>query len=166
MAAKKVLPVPVIALAGWVLPGLGYWLIGQRGRAMVSGITIVLIFLAGIFLGGVRVIDVPGYDIYGQRNVTRLDTGARMWALQSDPVGQIFNKPWYIAQIFSGPMCLIAGYESIEVSREIPQATARIFDIGTLYTAVAGMLNLLVLIDAAHRAAKTHTRPASAGVVS
>ena len=34
-------------------------------------------------------------------------------------------------------------------------STARIFDIGTLYTAVAGMLNLLVIIDATYRS----TRP-------
>ena len=33
------------------------------------------------------------------------------------------------------------------------EAKARLFEIGTLYTAVAGMLNLLTVIDAAHRAA-------------
>jgi len=34
----------------------------------------------------------------------------------------------------------------------VPQSHSRSWEIGTLYTAVAGMLNLLVIIDSAHRA--------------
>jgi hypothetical protein len=34
------------------------------------------------------------------------------------------------------------------------EAKARLAEIGTLYTAVAGMLNLLTIIDASHRAAR------------
>ena len=39
------------------------------------------------------------------------------------------------------------------------EAKARLAEIGTLYTAVAGMLNLLTIIDASARAAQGVRRP-------
>jgi hypothetical protein len=39
------------------------------------------------------------------------------------------------------------------VSDAYPAAKSRLGEIGTLYTAIAGMLNLLAIIDASHRAA-------------
>jgi hypothetical protein len=34
-------PPPLVALAGWLLPGAGYWLIGQKVRAVTVGVTIL-----------------------------------------------------------------------------------------------------------------------------
>jgi hypothetical protein len=144
------LPPPLIALAGWIVPGAGYFLIGERRRAVVVAVTIVLLFLGGLLIGGIRVIDVPGFD----------DTGlARMrddrWTLTTAPVAEIANKPWYVPQIFAGPLTLGASRVSLSAARRgVDPSHARLRDIGTLYTAVAGMLNLMVLIDAAHRAAR------------
>ncbi len=158
----------LVTLAGWVLPGAGYWLIGQRDRAMVIGASVLGLFLLGIFFAGIRVIDVPGFDRVGGE--VRLDArGRRMestaqdigsynagsWALAGHGFfGEMANKPWYVAQIFTGPICLVASKVSLWAARSsVDPAHARLFDIGTLYTAVAGMLNLLAIIDAAHRAA-------------
>src|SRR5688572_33454564 len=63
---KKISP-PLVALAGWLVPGAGYWLIGERGRAVVVGVTIVALFVLGIFFAGIRVVEVPGYDESGAR---------------------------------------------------------------------------------------------------
>jgi hypothetical protein len=53
-------------------------------------------------------------------------------------------------------MGLGAAYASDQLARSATyhniEAKARLAEIGTLYTAVAGMLNLLTIIDAAHRA--------------
>src|SRR5687767_15980854 len=66
-APRAKIPPPVVALVGWLVPGLGYWLIGERARALVVGGTIVGLFVLGLFLSGIRVIEVPGYDEAGMR---------------------------------------------------------------------------------------------------
>ncbi|MGC4034072.1 MAG: hypothetical protein QM754_20515 [Tepidisphaeraceae bacterium] len=145
-------PAPLVALCGWILPGLGYFLIGQRRRAMIAGATVLLTFLAGVMIGGIRVIDVPGYAPDGQQKMVRYaNTGVQVWAVKANPTGEIMNKPWYIAQTLVGPVNFAATYVSLAAAENHRMSTARIFDIGTLYTAVAGMLNLLIIIDATYR---------------
>lgn len=148
---------PLVALAGWVVPGLGYILIGERARGLIAGTTILLTFLAGLLIGGIRVVDVPGYDNSGQaKTVTMAGTGETVSVFKTAPLQEVMNKPWYIAQTLVGPANFAATWGSLQAAAGgHKQSTARIFDIGTLYTAVAGMLNLLALIDAAHRT----TRP-------
>lgn len=139
----------LVAVAGWVLPGAGYWLIGQRARGVTVCIAILLLFAAGLFVGGVRVIDVPGYEEAGVRRVT----GDGRWMLYAQPMATLLDKPWYLGQIFVGPATLAASYGSIKAARhEYPKGTAHVAEFGTLYCAVAGMLNLLVIIDATARA--------------
>jgi hypothetical protein len=185
---------PAVVVAGWLLPGAGYWMIGQRSRGVVVGITIIALFVMGLLIGGVRVLEVPGYGPNGgairivrgefQRNggepiirdVSMEDghppqfQGYRM--VGGHPIGPIMleapfteirDKPWSIAQIMAGPMAILAGAWSIEQARPVStpdgplpagsRSHARLNEIGVLYTAVAGMLNLMVIIDAAYRAA-------------
>lgn len=162
---RSIFPAPVIALAGWVIPGLGYWLIGQKARAITVCLAILALFAAGILVAGIRVIDVPGYGNDGEPVMvtTRVDNRGEgsQWVLTAHPMTEILNKPWYIGQILAGPITLVCSKYSIDLSRPMPdhpdeslapKSHVRIAEIGTLYTAVAGMLNLLVIIDAAHRA--------------
>jgi hypothetical protein len=144
-------PAPLVALAGWCVPGLGYLLVGERVRAALSAGSIIAIFVLGILIAGVRCIDVPGFDANGSlRRAPR--TGDTMIA--ASPFKAIVDKPWYIPQLLAGPLTLGTSVWSIKIAPTYPKATARLWDIGTLYTAVAGMLNLLVIIDSAHRAAR------------
>ena len=34
--------------------------------------------------------------------------GKQVWRLRSNPLGEVFNKPWYIAQSLAGPMNMVA----------------------------------------------------------
>jgi hypothetical protein len=133
-------PPPLVALASWLVPGLGYCLIGQRVRGLVVGITVLLIFIAGLLIGGMHVIDAP--------------TGMT--------IQLILQKPWFIGQIMAGPATLISSYLANNWGTYLDPATAkqvagvafshaRMNEIGVLYTAVAGMLNLMATIDAAYR---------------
>jgi hypothetical protein len=142
---NELLTPPLVAAAGWLVPGLGYWLIGERSRAMIAGIAITVLFVMGILISGVRCIDVPGFDAKGA-----YQTGS----VTSRPIPTILEKPWYIPQILAGPLTIGSSFWSVRVADNYPKATARMFDIGTLYTAIAGMLNLLVIIDSAYRGAK------------
>ena len=58
---------PLAALATWVIPGGGYWLLGQRARALTIGITVVVLFFLGLLIGGVRALEVPGWDEDGAK---------------------------------------------------------------------------------------------------
>jgi hypothetical protein len=156
----------LVAAAGWALPGAGYWLIGQRARGVVIGATILVLFLLGVLISGVRVIDVPGYDLAGQR-VRANRAGHRItpkspqwdgsrWILTSGRgvLSEVASKPWFIPQLVTGPITIVTAVASVQAAeRGIPRVHARLADIGTLYTAIAGMLNLMAIIDSAHRAA-------------
>ncbi len=125
-------PPPLVALAAWIIPGGGYWMIRQRDRGTVVGVTILLLFVLGILIGGVRVVEAP------------------------PAISQILQRPWFIGQFLVGPIGLIAAWISNGLGTSAAYADvvshSRINEIGTLYTAVAGMLNLMAIIDAAWRA--------------
>lgn len=132
--SDRSVPPPIVALATWVIPGSGYWLIGEKARGLTVGITIIILFVLGLLIGGVKVVDPPPNAL-------------------SSPINAITQKPWFVGQILAGPITLLSG--SIGKSEQYYTSHARVNEIGTLYTAVAGMLNLLAIIDAAYRAGHT-----------
>jgi hypothetical protein len=156
----------VVAVTGWLVPGMGYVLLGERVRGFVIMATVVAMYISGLLIAGIRVIDVPGYDKNGFED--RIDASGRrverstdsdylngQWALLSgDFVSEIAAKPWYVGQIFAGPINLLASVVSVyEATANLPMTHARLQEIGTLYTAIAGMLNLLAILDSSSRAA-------------
>jgi hypothetical protein len=150
-------PPALVAAAGWAVPGLGYWFVGQRGRGVVIGVTVVTLFVLGLLIGGVRVLEVPTFSRFGESVPAGRDTTPQyVWR-------EIQAKPWTVPQFMAGPIAIAGGAASVRASR-VPdepgarapgaESHARINEIAVLYTAVAGMLNLLAMIDAAHRAHK------------
>src|SRR5438874_10270452 len=100
---KKVSPA-VVAFAGWLVPGLGYWLLGERARGVVVGATTLLLFFAGLLVAGVRVIEVPGYDDRGEKIEVQTGPRSKQWIMLVRPHIEIANKPWYVGQILLGPV--------------------------------------------------------------
>jgi hypothetical protein len=164
---------PLVALAGWALPGLGYWLIGHRARGLTIGITVLALFVLGILIAGIRVIDVPGFNDQGQRLL--LDKAGNTvanglnqpgeWALKKRPFYEVANKPWFVAQVLMGPISIVTANLSLRAAEpqnpgsiysNVSKSHARLWEIGTLYTAIAGMLNLLAIIDSSYRAGRYH----------
>jgi hypothetical protein len=174
------LPPPMLALAGWLVPGAGYWLIGEGARAVVAGAAIIILYVLGLLIAGVRVIEVPGYGKHGYpltiiarhsggmaqyvivdpANSTEaanpapgVDDRVIGWALLQRPLSEIASKPWFVAQVLGGPMALLsAAASNSAASQGITRPHASMETVGTLYTAVAGMLNLLIIIDSTYRA--------------
>jgi hypothetical protein len=166
-------------VAGWLVPGLGYFLIGQRGRAAVASLAIILLYLLGLFLAGIRVIEVPGYDdqtgmqirMYQNQRIQPRDSrypNAGSALMNGGFVAEIANKPWFVGQVLAGPIALASAAISVDLAQagshneyqsqtQYPRPHAPMEMVGTLYTAIAGMLNLLVIIDATHRAAAEAT---------
>lgn len=122
-------PAPVAAMLAWVLPGLGHWVIGERVRGIIFFVVITVTFWGGIALGGVRT------------TITPRDNGA-----------------WIAAQLCVGTQALGALYwshqRSITYKNEV-KAPWPASNISVVYAGVAGLLNLLVIIDVLSRVEAT-----------
>ncbi|MDB5331621.1 MAG: hypothetical protein JWP03_2772 [Phycisphaerales bacterium] len=185
-------PAPaLVALAAWVLPGAGYALLGQYARAITIGTTILLLFVLGLLIGGIRALEVPGYNAHGGKLISwvkgqnrnggapyglrasdaPLPPGAREegWVVVTHPLDELRSKPWSIAQIMIGPIDVLCDWWSVVVSqpsdpnnpnssRIAARSHSRINELGVLFTAVAGMLNLLAIIDSSHRAGQLEAK--------
>jgi hypothetical protein len=153
-------PAPLVAVAGWLVPGSGYWLLGQRARSLTIGITVVLLFVGGVLLAGVRVVDAPSLSAPPAPAAAQRGPAARP---PEEPLGRrILDKPWFLGQVLTGPLGIVAAWGAARAAADPNTASivshARIAEIGTLYTAVAGMLNLLAIIDSASRASEGEER--------
>jgi hypothetical protein len=96
------MPPPVVALAGWLLPGSGYWLLGQWARGSIVFAAILTLYLLGLLVAGVRVIEVPGYDAHGNEIQVR-----GQWIItHGGLMSEVSSKPWFVCQILTGPVCL------------------------------------------------------------
>ena len=121
----------------WFIPGSGYLLMGQISRGMTIGITVIVTFALGIIIGGVHVVSPPDFSPTGVAGSTI-----------SNSIRSVLQKPWYIGQFLTGLIGLAASY----VGPAQPSSHGIANEYGTLYTAVAGMFNLLGCIDSAWRA--------------
>jgi len=129
------------AVAAWLVPGLGHLLIGQRARGLVLGTTILSLWTAGLLIGGISVIEHRDQD--------------GKWRF------------WFIGQAMVAPS-LPVDYVHTKLRREhrrnhhgqVPMphhdttpyvpAYGRAHEQGTLYTALAGLLNLLAILHVAY----------------
>jgi len=122
---------PIAGFLGWLVPGLGHIYLGHRVRGIVCLVTITVTFWTGVAIGGV------------QGTV--------------DPKERTL---WFMAQLCTGGNTLAAyGLHSIvephPVAGQRPPAVLAHWlssDVGVHYTGVAGLLNLLAILDALGRA--------------
>lgn len=134
----------VATICAWLLPGLGHWILGQRQRAVLLAVSIGLLWLGGLLIGGVGIIS------------------------HQNPAQPRRFHLWYLGQMLTAPSIVV---EQIRVRtlREAPDPSAfergtntyepsfgRASEQGALYTALAGLLNLLAIIDVLYREPQAH----------
>jgi len=117
---------PIAGLLSWFLPGLGHFVMGERVRGAVLLATISVTFWSGIAIGGV--VNTVDYQKH---------------------------RLWFAAQLGSGGHTIAACVLRSEVAptpkaHEAPQVVGHWLptDIGIHYTGVAGLLSILVILDA------------------
>ena len=128
------------ACAAWLIPGMGHFLLGERKRGIVLAGAIGLLWFAGLLIGGVGVVDVRD---------NRIAFAGQMIVAPSIAV-QMLNS--YVLPS-PPPMSATQNIES-RVTGQSPaygMSFNRVFEHGSLYTALAGMLNLLAIIDVLYR---------------
>ena len=144
------------ALGAWLLPGLGHYILGQRQRGAILAATIGSLWLGGLLIGGIDVIN-------------RTD-----------------HTAWFIGQVLIAPSVAIDVYRAYALGQHPMEpgpdndppyelSFGRVEEQGILYTALAGLLNLLAAMDVlycdpaqrrqAERHAQVTTRLARPGAV-
>jgi hypothetical protein len=137
--ANHALYLIVVGAMAWLVPGAGHYLLNEKRRAAVILVAILLTFLVGLYVGSIGVID---------------------------PVNA---KPWYAAQVMNSPAVFLLGHRvasayyaareearrEARLGRDTGQAMEQAYlvfgranEIGQIYTSVAGLLNLLCIVNA------------------
>lgn len=122
--------IPVAGLLAWLVPGLGHIYVGHRVRGIVCLITITVTFWSGVAIGSVQGTVAPHS-----------------------------RKLWFIAQLGTGGNALgayalhrVVSPETAVTAKPIVAGHWLSADVGVHYTGVAGLLNLLIILDAIVRA--------------
>jgi len=123
-------------------------MLGQRTRGLIVGTTIICLWISGLLLGGISVID--------QRRNPAWFLGQALIA-PSLAVNYYHHRLEQRYRVTRGPQPPQAG----EPEPVYEPAYGRMAEIGTLYTTLAGLLNLLLIIDVIYR--DSARRPGSAG---
>lgn len=147
---------PVAMVLAWVLPGLGHWYLGEKRRAMLIGAGILGLFCGGVLIGGVNAVDSKEDTIWfvGQAIVGPVALGVDaahqnlLKVKMKDPgTGkETVRSAW--PHETRGPDGWPA---TAQAGQRPPSSTSlgRMNELGTLFSTIAGMLNLLVIVDAA-----------------
>jgi hypothetical protein len=150
---------PVAGLLAAVLPGLGHWYLGERKRAVLIATGILSLFFGGVLIGGIDVVD------------SREDT---IWFVGQAMVGPVAFGVDYIHQnnlkVFGPAEERLPDGRMVTVNKRrsaLPnegrdargnavaggrppntKSLGRMNELGTLFATIAGMLNLIAIIDA------------------
>jgi len=144
------------AFLAWLVPGLGHWYQGRREKAVLFFVCIMSVFLFGCYLGS--------DSEYGPARVVyaKWDKGEK--------------RLFFIPQAFIGLAAIPATLQESHVKEGLPprwgglmappnspssdkpknnptfndlqHRLARYFELGTIFTVIAGFMNILVIFDA------------------
>lgn len=135
---------PVAAVMAVAAPGLGYLYFGDRRRAAAVFLSITGLFGAGVYIGGIDCVD---------------SVEDRWWFLVQALNGPLaFAVDWVHQTQFkveyhgaSGPMRITPPPASARMpgapAQTLTKSLGKVNEAGTLYTAMAGMVNLIAIID-------------------
>ncbi len=121
----------VVGALAWLVPGAGHLALHEQRRGIIIFAMIVLTFVVGLYVGSIGVVN------------------------------PVTAKPWYVAQVMNSPaVFLLGGYMSAAHQRAEAQNDSslaypvygRAGEIGQIYTSIAGLLNLLCIVNATYLA--------------
>lgn len=191
---------PAAGLAAILVPGAGHWVRGERKRAVLIGTGVLGLFLGGILIGGIDVIDSREDKVwfFGQAMVGPIAFGVdylHQHAFKGIPTGRgtpievsPIDGKWHVdesrlaaaresarsaypyetrqslpvtvetlsadgrareGRVVSLP--LLTGTPEEPASAPPPniKSLSKVNELGTLFATIAGMLNVIVIVDAA-----------------
>jgi hypothetical protein len=143
---------PWAAFLAWLLPGLGHWYQGRKSKAALFFICIMGLFVYGLYLGGSpklgwgRVVYFAGRDRLPY--VCQIGIGApALPALFQALLVSNNKQPW--CKGFMAPPAAVGDDQHPDLHR-LNKELHSYWELGTVYTMVAGLLNILAVFDAAY----------------
>lgn len=116
---------PLAGAAAWLFPGLGHIVRGERRRGRIIMFGVLFLVLSGLLIGGVDCVD------------------------------RVRDRLWFLAQSVCGPIVFAADLVNQHYVQRLPDeqrhaaiALNRPNEMGTLFVALAGLMNLVVIMDA------------------
>ncbi len=160
------------ALLAWLIPGLGHLYQGRTAKGLLYMACLVPMFLFGFYLGGGKVVYASPLPVtprplgfitdrwpffcqagIGVAAIPALWERAQFRAGGAPSLGSYFYPPRTGAAAARGPK--ITSIDSQKNTVTHPDELAKwqydygyYFELGTIYTAIAGLLNILVVYDA------------------
>jgi len=135
----------------WILPGAGHWLLGHRGLAGVCFLAVSLPYWTGLAFGGI----LDSVNTWTNRWLFLAELGVGGYTVPCHFISQQIERrvlkdlgltappePSGPQEVYSRYLNHRARYMSF-----YPES-----DVATIYLATAGLLNLLVILDAISRA--------------
>lgn len=149
---------PVALLAAVCVPGLGHIIRGEKKRGILAMVGILGLFFSGLFIAGLDAVDrrTEFWWFVPQAGVGPLTFGVdyvkRERFLVRDPRGPVVvYRPANPDEIPDRNYGMYAdGARPLAAGERPPfiRATGKSYEIGILYCALAGMTNLIVIVDA------------------
>ena len=116
---------PTAALFAFLWPGLGHISLGDRKRGLLIMFGVLFLFVSGLLIGGVDAVDLKR------------------------------DRLWFLAQSLCGPIAFAADMANQHYVKNLPEVKqldttglGRVNEMGTLFIALAGLMNLVVILDA------------------
>jgi hypothetical protein len=140
---------PVAGVLACILPGLGHWFLGERWRAAAIAAGVLGLFFGGMLIGGIDAVDSQEDTIWfvGQAMVGPVAFGVD-YAHQHHFKVRDGGK---LRTANPGETRDAQGNAAPALNGELPpnsKSLGRMNELGTLFSTIAGMLNLIVIIDA------------------
>jgi len=157
------------AFLAWLVPGLGHIYQGRTGKGILFFVCIVGTFLYGVYIGGGRVVYASTANVFSREFLERwqylCQIGVGLPALpaivqreRARNNKQPLLADWFMRPPRKDPPPGLPAFQSRDTSNRMvrhPDELAmwnyelgEYFEIGTVFTVIAGLLNVLAIFDA------------------
>ncbi len=137
----------VAALWAWLIPGAGHWYQGRRAKSVIYAVCILSTYFFGLAIGGGHVVYASlSKNDWRWQYFCQLGVGAFALPALVQTYRVRSGRSPLVADIMAPPGT-VTPHVKDKLARWHEKYTSR-FEIGTLYTMVAGLMNLLAVFDA------------------
>lgn len=126
---------------GWLVPGLGQMWIGHVHRGIYAMVGVIGLFLGGVLIGGVGVVDRKDNGLWFMAQA-----GAGPVAFAADWANTAWVKTGTVGEMLEAPTPLVPRSTGSAVS-SLRSVTSS-HEVAILYCSMAGLMNIVVLLDA------------------
>ena len=139
---------PLAAVLGWIIPGLGHYVIGERARGVLVLAGVAFLWICGLLIGGIDTVDRKDDRLWfiaqaGSGPIAFAIDGMNNALLKSGTMGELVDAP--------NPRRDTSTRKQVSTLKSV----AHMNEYGTLFTAFAGLMNIVALLDAGSRPRRT-----------